>query len=209
MVLLTDPHVDYLYTAGTDKDCKNYLCCRADSGFPTERSRQASPWGEYKCDLPEKTLRQMLIYIRDVIKPDVLFWTGDNSPHAVWENSEWEAVESTRNITNMMIEIFKRSLTNITIIPLQGNHDHYPSNIQDFSIGEGKNQIDTYAEMWLSAGWLKAAEYDTFRKYGFYSKNLTLNNGKNYLNTTILAINTMACYYYNFEVLKSRYDPGN
>jgi hypothetical protein len=79
----------------------------------------------------------------------VLFWTGDNSPHAIWENSEWEAVESTRNITKMMIEIFKRSLTNITIIPLQGNHDHYPSNIQDFSIGEGKNQIDTYAEMWL------------------------------------------------------------
>lgn len=52
MVLLTDPHVDFMYTEGADKACNNYLCCRPDSGFPTEKSRKAGPWGEYKCDLP-------------------------------------------------------------------------------------------------------------------------------------------------------------
>jgi hypothetical protein len=36
----------------------------------------------------------------------VLFWTGDNSPHAIWENSEEEAVGSTRNITQMLLEVF-------------------------------------------------------------------------------------------------------
>ncbi len=55
-VLVTDPHVDYNYVQGADKLCNNYLCCRQDDGFPTEPSRQAGEWGEYKCDLPPKTL---------------------------------------------------------------------------------------------------------------------------------------------------------
>ena len=63
--------------------------------------------------------------------------------------------------------------------------------------------------MWLNAGWLTDDQYATFKKYGFYSRNLTLNNGKNYVNTTVLAINTMACYYWNFEIIKSRNDPGD
>lgn len=95
MVLVTDPHVDFMYTEGADKNCNNYLCCRPDNGFPTEPSRMASPWGEYKCDLPARTLKEMFLYIRDTVKPDVLFWLGDNSPHAIWENSEQEAVGAT------------------------------------------------------------------------------------------------------------------
>jgi hypothetical protein len=46
-VLVTDPHVDFQYTVGADKNCNNYLCCRPDSGFPTEFERMASEWGEY------------------------------------------------------------------------------------------------------------------------------------------------------------------
>ncbi len=58
----------------------------------------------------------MFIYIRDVIKPDVMFWTGDNSPHSIWENNEEEVIEATFNITLMMNEIFAN--TDITIIPI-------------------------------------------------------------------------------------------
>lgn len=35
----------------------------------------------------------MFEYIRDEIKPDVLFWTGDMSAHSVWENSNEEVIE--------------------------------------------------------------------------------------------------------------------
>lgn len=94
----------------------------------------------------------MFIYIRDVIKPDVMFWTGDNSPHSIWENNEEEVIEATFNITLMMNEIFAN--TDITIIPIQGNHDFFPSNIQDFTIGEGMSEFVSYGKLWTNAGWM-------------------------------------------------------
>ena len=32
-------------------------------------------------------IQKMLEFVRDEIKPDVMFWTGDMSAHSVWENS--------------------------------------------------------------------------------------------------------------------------
>jgi len=55
-VLATDLHIDYKYVPGSDKLCNDYICCREEDGFPSEPSRKASEWGEYKCDLPPKTL---------------------------------------------------------------------------------------------------------------------------------------------------------
>lgn len=135
-VLVTDPHVDYKYVPGADKLCNNYLCCGEDDGFPTDPSRQAGEWGEYRCDLPPKTLQAMFVYIRDVIKPDVLFWTGDNSPHVIWKNTEEEVVSATFNISMIMQEVFRPGMSNVTIIPINGNHDLFPANNQDFSKGE-------------------------------------------------------------------------
>ena len=86
--------------------CNNYLCCRADSGFVTEWERQAKEWGSYLCDLPEKTLKAMFDYIRDEVKPDIVFWTGDNSAHTVWDNTPEEVIESTANITKLLREAF-------------------------------------------------------------------------------------------------------
>lgn len=34
-----------------------------------------------KCDIPNETLKEGLIYIRDILKPDILVYTGDNSPN--------------------------------------------------------------------------------------------------------------------------------
>ena len=149
----------------------------------------------------------MFIYIRDVIKPDVMFWTGDNSPHSVWENNEAEVIESTLNMTLMMKEVLGNST--ITIIPIQGNHDYFPSNIQDFTVGEGMSEFLRYGKIWMEQGWISEKEFATYRKYGYYSKDLTLKNGKKVPNTKIIAINTMACFNLNFELLKSRYDPGD
>ena len=58
-------------------------------------------------------------------------------------------------------------------------------------------------------GWLSALEQLQYKKYGFYSKNLTLKNGRTYDKTRIIAINTMSCLSYNFNLLQARYDPGD
>ena len=44
----------------------------------------------------------MLAFIKDEIKPDIFFWTGDNSPHDIWQNDNKEVIDSTVNITLMI-----------------------------------------------------------------------------------------------------------
>lgn len=87
---LSDVHIDMSYEAGTLANCGEYLCCRASSGYPTKEGDQAAgEWGSSKCDLPVKTFQSMLDYVtanEDLI-PDMVFWTGDSTPHDVWENT--------------------------------------------------------------------------------------------------------------------------
>ena len=44
----------------------------------------------------------MFEYIRDEIKPDIIVWTGDNSPHSIWDNTAEEVIDATANITLML-----------------------------------------------------------------------------------------------------------
>lgn len=141
-------HIDYQYTPGADKNCNNLLCCRQQDGFPTEPERKASEWGEYKCDMPPQTLQAMLIYIRDVIKPDIIFWTGDNSPHTIWNNNEEEVVAATYNISLMIQTVFSPASSKVVIIPINGNHDMFPANEQDFNAGEGMSEFVSYGQLW-------------------------------------------------------------
>ena len=115
-VQVTDIHVDYKYTVGADAQCNNYLCCRPESGFPTEPEKQAKYWGSFKCDVPPYTVQNMLEFIKEEIKPDVIFWTGDNSPHNIWNNSYEEIIDSTINITKMFKDVFEG--TNIPVYPI-------------------------------------------------------------------------------------------
>lgn len=40
-VLLSDVHIDYKYTVGSDSQCNMEVCCRAENGFPTDPKSQA------------------------------------------------------------------------------------------------------------------------------------------------------------------------
>jgi sphingomyelin phosphodiesterase len=207
VVHMSDPHIDYQYRVGSDTQCTGYLCCRDENGYPTEREKQAGEWGAYMCDLPPKTLKSMFEYIKDTIKPDALLWTGDNSPHSIWDNTPEEVIDSTGNITTMMADVFRG--TPITVFPLQGNHDVWPSNNQDFSKPYGSEYVLEYSKMWQATGWLDAEDAKVFDKYGYYSKTLKLKDGREYPKTKIIALNTNSCYYMNFAMLKTRYDPGD
>lgn len=80
--------MDFLYTPGTLENCNSYLCCRVDNGYPTNPGDTAAGyWGGYMCDIPRWTLQSFLRFVRDDIKPDMMFWTGDNSAHNVWANT--------------------------------------------------------------------------------------------------------------------------
>ena len=45
----------------------------------------------------------------------MIIWTGDNSPHNVWDNTEDEVIKSTVSISKIIDETFRDS---VTIVPI-------------------------------------------------------------------------------------------
>lgn len=91
-VQFTDAHLDKEYLVGSKTDCNFILCCRSDSShkFNRENSTQAGYWGsfgDFGCDIPIRTFDSMVNFVADVIKPDVVLWTGDVVPHDIWNQS--------------------------------------------------------------------------------------------------------------------------
>lgn len=76
----------------------------------------------------------MLEFVRDELKPDMFIWTGDNSPHNVWDITMDDSILSTINVTRMIKSAFNG--TNISTFAIQGNHDTWPVNTQNFSEAE-------------------------------------------------------------------------
>lgn len=108
--------MDFKYTIGADSKCGNFLCCRVENGFPSDPTRKAGAFGAYQCDLPPSMLDSMLEFVKTEVKPDLFFWTGDNSPHNVWENNNVESGNATYNITIAIQRAFNG--TNITVYPI-------------------------------------------------------------------------------------------
>lgn len=53
---LSDVHLDFEYTVGATSNCKEYLCCRADAGYPKKSTDiPAGYWGSSNCDIPVRT----------------------------------------------------------------------------------------------------------------------------------------------------------
>jgi len=84
----TDVHLDLEYTPGAPATCDWIICCRNMPGEKRKAGvKDAGKWGEYSCDLPESTLRNMLEFMKSEqpnLKAKFLVWGGDNSSHNVW-----------------------------------------------------------------------------------------------------------------------------
>ena len=98
----SDVHVDHKYKEGTKSKCNMPLCCREENGYPSDPKDAARKYGEYNCDTTPIVLQMMFEFIRDEIKPEVMFWTGDMSPHNVWENSHEEVAEVNYVVAKQM-----------------------------------------------------------------------------------------------------------
>lgn len=82
-MLFSDLHVDYEYTIGTSNNCGRVTCCRSDSGPPRKPEEAAAKWGDYQCDIPERTMESFFDFVSNKIKPDFALWGGDSVPHNV------------------------------------------------------------------------------------------------------------------------------
>lgn len=103
---LSDIHLDTEYKIGTLNKCDSYLCCREEWGYPEDPELQAKKWGSYYCDLPLVTFQNMLSHIATAHDIDAVFWTGDNSAHNTWANTNQEVIDYTLLITNELKAAF-------------------------------------------------------------------------------------------------------
>jgi sphingomyelin phosphodiesterase len=100
----------------------------------------------------------MLTYIRDTIAPDFLIWTGDNSRSNTWANTQQEVIDYVNNITGTMKEMGIDKV--MTIYPIEGNHDTYPVNVEDFSAPGIDVSTNGFKAGWEA--WLDPEQYEIY-----------------------------------------------
>ncbi len=77
----------------------------------------AGYWGSIsKCDLPLQTFDLFLGEIKK-LSLDFMIWTGDNTAHDIWAQSQSYNINFTTYLTTKI-----RETTNITVLPAMGNH---------------------------------------------------------------------------------------
>jgi len=146
-------------------------------------------------------------YVVEEVAPDTIMWTGDNSSHNIWSNTIEEVTGYTELVTNLIKDAVKD--TDITILPIHGNHDTYPVDEQDFASPNSNYAINHIQEYWRE--WLTDEAYAKYGEYGYYSMDIsTLKNGKKLpAGSRLIAYNTNACDGLNFDIWGERHDPGN
>ena len=95
------------------------------------------------------------------------------------------------------------------VFPLQGNHDVFPVNVQDFS-GPQNYVIKNLTTVWNF--WLDEQAIQTFGKAGYYTQYFELKskaNKKFFNNTRVLGVTTQTCNDMNWYLWEVLSDPGD
>ena len=166
---LNDVHIDFDYREGYSIMCSSIVnCCEERSGSPKNDADRSGRWGaiDGTCDLPTRTFEAAINYIRDVIKPDYIFWLGDNTDHKVWLANH----ERQNSFTGYMTEYMREAIPDIPIFPILGNHEMLPVDIYDFDNPATDWVLTDSAKMFES--FLPKDALDSFRVNGYYSTPL-------------------------------------
>ena len=124
------------YDVGAPADCTEPVCCRNNVTAKGNSTKKAGYWGSLaKCDLPIQTFD---LFLKDIKKlnPDAILWTGDNTAHDIWQQSQSYNI----NFTVILSEKI-RAATNCTVIPAMGNHESFPVNVYDYNNKTGREQV--------------------------------------------------------------------
>lgn len=180
------------------------LCCRHVDGYPSDPWLQAGPYGSLaQCDVPVSVLYKMGDKINE-LAPDAIFWTGDITPHDMWNQSADHVIRYSDFLTNYM----KENLGDWATYVQDGNHDFGNLiNSMDFREGQRDPIIDHQTLTWKQ--WFTEESLKEFNKNGFYSQKFKTSDGRELDNVRVIAINTEACYYFNLFLLAEMQDPGD
>ncbi|CAB3360245.1 Hypothetical predicted protein [Cloeon dipterum] len=199
---ISDLHLDLLYAPGSNAECDEPTCCRADQGLPANESAASGYWGDYRdCDTPWHSFVNMLEHIRDT-HPDISYviFTGDTPDHVVWQTSVEYNTELFTSAFREMARVFS-----VPVYPIFGNHEPHPLNQfveQDISIPDNVSSrwlYETARDSWSQ--WLPPDTHNDILSGGFYATQASDE-------LWIIGINNNFCYNYNFWTLYENEDPG-
>jgi len=131
---------------------------------------------------------------------DLIFWTGDNIAHDIWEQS----VDKNAYYTQVITSAVKEKFPNTPVFPILGNHEFFPVNVQSFN---GIHPvIDKISEYWKD--WIGKEGIDDFKNYGYYSIPLK-GIREDWTGYRVIGLNTESCNSQNWYLLSEAKDPGN
>ncbi|XP_037126442.1 sphingomyelin phosphodiesterase [Syngnathus acus] len=202
VLFLTDIHWDREYVTGSAADCKEPLCCRNDSDSPKWRRREAGYWGTYsKCDLPLRTVGNLLENVARSGPWDWVYWTGDIPAHNVWSQTRKQQLSALTVITRL---IQKHLGPNVTVYPAIGNHESTPVNSFPPPFVHGNRSTawlyDTMADEWSK--WLPKQTLKSLRYGGFYTTEIQPG-------LRLVSLNMNFCARENFWLMVNSTDPAN
>ncbi|KAM9455654.1 sphingomyelin phosphodiesterase [Clarias gariepinus] len=202
VLFLTDIHWDAEYSEGSAADCKQPLCCRNRSGRANWRHRAAGHWGTYsKCDLPLRTIENLLQNVAKAGPWDWVYWTGDIPAHDVWSQTRAQQLNELTTISRL---IRKYLGPDVNVFPAVGNHESTPVNSfpPPFVHGNRSSQwlYNTMAEEW--APWLPAQALVTLRRGGFYMAQVQPG-------LRVVSLNMNFCARENFWLMVNSTDPAD
>ena len=194
---ISDLHPDLFYTPGSIVDCTEPVCCRANVTAKSPNGKVAGYWGSVgDCDLPLQTFD---LFLKDLskLKVDAIIWTGDNTPHDIWQQTQSYNV----NFTNLLAQRI-REHTNATVLPAMGNHESWPVNVYDYRRDREDTLKAGLAQAWHY--WLDEKALKMQRERGFFKMSYPSLN-----NLTVLSLNTQAGNDMNWFLLEDPSDPGD
>ncbi|CAG9535750.1 unnamed protein product [Cercopithifilaria johnstoni] len=123
---ITDLHLDPKYAAGSEANCSSELCCHIETESNGTRIRQPSGyWGtSAACDMPYRTIENMLQNIQKLDKIDYILVGGDYESHMDWAYTKENHLKIIRNLSTLLHNYFE----NTPIYWTLGNHEGVPVN---------------------------------------------------------------------------------
>ncbi|KAL5256367.1 hypothetical protein ACHWQZ_G011559 [Mnemiopsis leidyi] len=200
VVQLSDVHIDLQYRPGSEKDCDEPVCCREGKGAG---DKAAGFWGSLnaQCDLPLWTFEKALQFIREKIKPDVIFWTGDIPAHDDWNQTREDQLHHIQITADLLSHYFPDT----AVYPSLGNHESAPVD----SFPPPGITTERLSNSWLNqfvqkvwSRWLPPDSLPTIGHAGYYSVQYSER-------LRIISLNTQYCDRLNFWLYLNNTDPGN
>ncbi|GAB6027684.1 hypothetical protein CHUAL_001924 [Chamberlinius hualienensis] len=193
---LSDVHLDPDYVVGGAAACNEPLCCHEATSNAKVRS---GSWGDYrKCDTPLQTLISALKQISATQKIDYIIWTGDDTPHNIWNQTKQNSIDILQTVGTYILKYFP----GVPVFPSLGNHEGIPVN--SFPVHDGKSSspmswlYEALSESW--ARWLPKETAATINKGGYYTAPV-------FPGFRIISLNMNFCNNLNWWLLLDSKDP--